>query len=370
MTLSHPAGEPPLDQPYPGAPFSAALARFWKKGLTFTGRASRSEYWFGYLASVVPFVVLYIFSGITAFSYSTMGFSTFLLFVAVLYGLATMVPILAATVRRLHDAGYSGAYYFVGFIPIVGGILLLVLLAQESKPDGARFDVPGTVSHVAPVSIAPPPAPAYGPPPAAAAAPVPPPPAASALPVPPPPPTSPVVAPPPPPTSVPAESAWAVPPAPPAPVSAPPAWAAPPPPAAPAAPAPAAAFAPPPAPVTPLDETRVATSASGWMLLLPDGRQLPVAGSVYVGRSPVAPDDRPGALLVPVDEATKSMSKTHASIVATATGIEVTDLHSTNGTTITRPDGETSLVPGVATLVAGDTTITFGDWSVQLRRRP
>ena len=43
------------------------------------------------------------------------------------------LPWLALTVRRLRDAGFHWALIFVGFIPMVGGIALLVLLAMPSK---------------------------------------------------------------------------------------------------------------------------------------------------------------------------------------------------------------------------------------------
>ena len=50
-----------------------------------------------------------------------------------IFGLALFLPWLALTVRRLRDAGFQWALIFVGFIPMVGGIALLVLLAMPSK---------------------------------------------------------------------------------------------------------------------------------------------------------------------------------------------------------------------------------------------
>ena len=50
-----------------------------------------------------------------------------------IFGLALFLPWLALTVRRLRDAGFHWALIFVGFIPMVGGIALLVLLAMPSK---------------------------------------------------------------------------------------------------------------------------------------------------------------------------------------------------------------------------------------------
>jgi uncharacterized membrane protein YhaH (DUF805 family) len=60
--------------------------------------------------------------------------------IGTLFFLAILVPSIAVTVRRLHDANLSGAFYFLGFVPSVGGIILLVLALLESRPEGARFD--------------------------------------------------------------------------------------------------------------------------------------------------------------------------------------------------------------------------------------
>jgi len=49
------------------------------------------------------------------------------------YALAVMIPSLAVTVRRLHDIGKSGWYYFIGLIPFIGGIILLVWFCQDSE---------------------------------------------------------------------------------------------------------------------------------------------------------------------------------------------------------------------------------------------
>lgn len=48
-----------------------------------------------------------------------------------LYALATFLPGLAVTVRRLHDVGKSGWFYFIVLIPIIGAFWLLYLLIKE-----------------------------------------------------------------------------------------------------------------------------------------------------------------------------------------------------------------------------------------------
>ena len=87
-----------------------------KKYATFSGRASRSEYWFFYLFTFVLFAILQLIaSNSTAVS---------VLVLLVLLGL--FVPSIAVGVRRLHDVGRSGWWLLLGLIPLVGALVLFV----------------------------------------------------------------------------------------------------------------------------------------------------------------------------------------------------------------------------------------------------
>jgi uncharacterized membrane protein YhaH (DUF805 family) len=147
----------PLWAPLYGATMGQAWTRFWKKYADFSGRASRSEFWFAYLwffilvfGSYFVFALLFgVIAGVGAAVDGSSGSGAAYGIGAGVIGLlwlgayiAAIIPMLSVTVRRLHDAGYAGYYYFMGFIPFVGGILLLVYLATESRPQGAIYDVP------------------------------------------------------------------------------------------------------------------------------------------------------------------------------------------------------------------------------------
>ncbi|AMM21450.1 hypothetical protein AX769_16565 [Frondihabitans sp. PAMC 28766] len=140
-------GEPPLNQPYYGAPFSVAVRRYVAKYATFSGRASRSEYWWWQLVAAVVGIVYSILNsalrgahaGPTNVYFTSPGQSV----VEILYfiwALANIVPSLALAWRRLHDTNRSGAWYFIALIPIVGGIILLVWFCSADKGEGRRFD--------------------------------------------------------------------------------------------------------------------------------------------------------------------------------------------------------------------------------------
>ena len=51
-----------------------------------------------------------------------------------IYLAAVFIPTLAVTARRLHDIGKSGTWFFIYFVPLIGGIWLLVLLFSNSEP--------------------------------------------------------------------------------------------------------------------------------------------------------------------------------------------------------------------------------------------
>ncbi|MNZ89121.1 Inner membrane protein YhaI [compost metagenome] len=56
-----------------------------------------------------------------------------------LYSLAILLPSLALVVRRLHDTGRSGWWVLIGFIPLIGFIVLLVFMCTDSDPDTNQY---------------------------------------------------------------------------------------------------------------------------------------------------------------------------------------------------------------------------------------
>ena len=98
----------------------------------FKGRARRSEYWYYNLMQLVIFLSLLILGAIGGSLFDSVpGGLLLAYFIFVFYSLATLIPTLGVVVRRLHDVGKSGWFYFIGLIPVVGGIWLLVLMCTE-----------------------------------------------------------------------------------------------------------------------------------------------------------------------------------------------------------------------------------------------
>ena len=96
-----------------------ATKLFFTRYVDFNGRSRRSEYWWAYLAVVIISAVLTVVLGELAYIWS----------------LATLVPQIAITIRRLHDIGKSGWWYLICLIPLVGAIILLVFMCLDSTED-------------------------------------------------------------------------------------------------------------------------------------------------------------------------------------------------------------------------------------------
>ena len=162
----------PLDRPYPGCPPLQAIERFFRNYATFSGRASRSEFWWAMLLMGVAEAALGALGA--ASDISVFGIMQNVL------SLALLVPSLTVSVRRLHDINLNGAWLipfagltvlgsalafmgamaavFVLFlvpdvvrqgfdfillgsvITAVAGIAYAVCMAWPSNPAGARFD--------------------------------------------------------------------------------------------------------------------------------------------------------------------------------------------------------------------------------------
>jgi uncharacterized membrane protein YhaH (DUF805 family) len=119
-----------LSRPLREATFQQAAQRFFKKYADFNTRSSRSEFWWWILLAVIIGLVL-----------SVLGRAAgFFMIIYYLWALATIVPSLALGARRLHDTGRSGWWQFLGLIPCVGTIFLIVWWASAPTVNGDKYN--------------------------------------------------------------------------------------------------------------------------------------------------------------------------------------------------------------------------------------
>lgn len=148
--------------------FLGAVGTCYSKMVVWKGRASRSEYWwfmlFQLLFLPVLMVVAAIVGAVIGFG-SAMGgllspdtmanlgkpgdiqsLSDIPAFVWIAFAVGNLIglfgstlPQLSVMVRRLHDSGHSGWWYWIVLIPLIGAIILLILMLLPSDRGHNRF---------------------------------------------------------------------------------------------------------------------------------------------------------------------------------------------------------------------------------------
>lgn len=109
--------------------FPEAIKMGFDKYCCFTGRASRSEYWWWALFTFIVGAVLAI-----VFGNGTAG--------SIISGLVTLalfLPGLGLCVRRLHDINRSGWFVLLSLIPLIGAIILIIWFVKESDPTPNQY---------------------------------------------------------------------------------------------------------------------------------------------------------------------------------------------------------------------------------------
>ena len=100
-----------------------------KKYAVFSGRARRKEFWMFFLFNIIIAVVLGVIEGLIG------GYGI----ISTLYSLAVLIPGIAVSVRRLHDISRSGWWVLIGLVPIIGAIVLIVFMVQDSQPGENQY---------------------------------------------------------------------------------------------------------------------------------------------------------------------------------------------------------------------------------------
>lgn len=116
----------------------------------FSGRASRSEFWFFVLFNFIVSIILGVLDTTlgTGYTYevvtnslttatteaASISVSQTIGYLQTFYGLAVLIPSIALSIRRLHDTGKSGWWLLIGLIPIIGFFVLIFFYVQDSQP--------------------------------------------------------------------------------------------------------------------------------------------------------------------------------------------------------------------------------------------
>jgi uncharacterized membrane protein YhaH (DUF805 family) len=107
--------------------FEQAIRSGFKNYIGFTGRATRSEFWYWTLFAVVVQLLVDL---VTADKLEV---------VSALVSLALFLPSLSVSIRRLHDIDKSGWWFLLWFVPIVGWIVMIYWACCQGSEGPNRF---------------------------------------------------------------------------------------------------------------------------------------------------------------------------------------------------------------------------------------
>ncbi len=117
-----------------GAPvgFGEAVRGAFGHILTFRGRASRSAFWWFVLLQIIAYLVIGFITNRSSVAGTILD---------IVVGIPLWLAGLSLTVRRLHDANHTGWWWWIGLVPIVGWIVLLVFYLVPGTPGPNRYNV-------------------------------------------------------------------------------------------------------------------------------------------------------------------------------------------------------------------------------------
>lgn len=108
---------------------TTALVKGLKSWNDFSSRSRRAEYWWFQVA----YLVISMLAGFLDAAAGANGI------VQLVLSLVFLIPTLSVAVRRLHDTNRSGWWILLGFIPIIGWILLIIWYATRGDVGDNRF---------------------------------------------------------------------------------------------------------------------------------------------------------------------------------------------------------------------------------------
>ena len=97
-----------------------SISTCFKKYFVLKGRASKSEFWWFQLLWSASFFIMFIFEGLDPVTYFFYGIIVII-----------FIPLFTVGVRRLHDTGKSGFYYFWSLVPFIGSLIVLAFMLGD-----------------------------------------------------------------------------------------------------------------------------------------------------------------------------------------------------------------------------------------------
>ena len=106
-----------------------------KNYATFSGRATRQQYWMFYLFYIIFYIVLSVLDGLTGTYDEEIGIGL----LSTIFSLGLFIPSIAILARRLHDIGRTGWWILLLFIPLIGAIVILIFTLLDSESNENEY---------------------------------------------------------------------------------------------------------------------------------------------------------------------------------------------------------------------------------------
>jgi len=125
---------------------------FWKRSFDFTGITKRRNFWITQ-AWCLLHVILSVIFGITllidfAPDINSSEVGPFILIPIYAFSIVSSIPSISLQVRRLRDAARNPLWILICFIPIIGGIVLLVFYLSPSREKRVPMTLQDRLSEV------------------------------------------------------------------------------------------------------------------------------------------------------------------------------------------------------------------------------
>ena len=114
--------------------FPNAIKFGFQRYFDFSGRSTRAEYWWWALFVFIANSILIIVDNIAGTTITpTTGI------ISSLFLLVIIIPNIAVMVRRLHDINRSGWWVFLGAVPVVGPIVIIVWMCKRGDEEENKY---------------------------------------------------------------------------------------------------------------------------------------------------------------------------------------------------------------------------------------
>tara|TARA_B100001250_G_C19712006_1_gene749666 strand:+ start:175 stop:567 length:393 start_codon:yes stop_codon:yes gene_type:complete len=118
--------------------FIESIKTCFKKYITIKGRAPRSEYWW-FQAMFAPLFLFVVIVSEAENLESTSELIIWFYLLCFVIVILSLIPIITVTIRRFHDTNKSGWYFLLGFIPLVGSLIVTVMMIPEGTKGKNKY---------------------------------------------------------------------------------------------------------------------------------------------------------------------------------------------------------------------------------------